>query len=136
MANLPVPPGGGAAPGIPPGGIPAPTPGPPVPPAPGGGLPSAIPQPPPSPTFHELPSRLPHGIQMLDGASRNMKKALGTVDFIENPPERATLLQLTRDTDDLITRMTRKLVGAQPSGETEPSQPEGQALEVGSEEEE
>ena len=95
----------------PPGAMPPPTP-------------SSVPKPQPSPTFHDLPSRLPPGIQMLDGASRNMAKALGTLEFIENPPERAALLAIKQDTDNLITRMTRKSVGAKPSAPME-SEDEG-----------
>ena len=70
---------------------------------------------------------------MLDGASRNMAKALGTLEFIENPPERAALLALKQDTDNLITRMTRKSVGAQPSAPME-ADDEG-APEMGPDEE-
>jgi hypothetical protein len=112
------PPGAGPPPGIPPGGNPGMPPGPPPPPMPPpspSGL--AVPAP---PTFHSLPSQLPHGIQQCDGASRNLGKALGTLEFIDNPHERAALVQLKSDLDMLIHTMTRKLAGKdqddEPSG--------------------
>lgn len=104
---------------VPPAGPPAPTPGAGAPgpqaagqmPIPAQSGPSTIPQPAPAPVFHDLPSRLPVGVQIIDGASRQCKKALGTLEFIANPPERAALLALTQDLDNLITRMTKKTVG-------------------------
>lgn len=118
MMNQPGPPQGGP-PGIPPGlGNTPPPPGGPMPLPPQSG-PSTIPQPAPVPTFHDLPSRLPIGVQMLDGASRNCKKALGTQEFIDHPHERAALLAISQDLDNLITGMTRKTIGAPPTAETD-----------------
>lgn len=48
---------------------------------------------------------------MIDGAQRNCVKALGTLEFIDNPPERAALLALSQDLAKLVTRMTKKTVG-------------------------
>ncbi len=54
---------------------------------------------------------LPHGVQILDGAYRDMLKAQGTKEFIEDADARAVLVQLTNDTASLVHRMTRKLAG-------------------------
>jgi hypothetical protein len=75
---------------------------------------------PPSPPFTDLSSRLPVGIQMLDVASRSLRYALGTLEFISHPAQRAALQAIADDVDSLINDMSRKIAGGPSNAEQGP----------------